>query len=269
MSRQTELEAAVRIATKAGDLIRRFFVDGDAGCAAKGSLDIVTKADVEAARWIASEIRRTFPEDGLFCEESGQSDGVSGRVWYIDPLDGTKNFAHGVPHFCTMLALEEDGELRLAVIHDPMRRETFRSARGCGAYCNDVRLQVSAIAAPSEAMVASGFPSGKRHRDLDAAPFHRVCAAVQGLRRSGCTGLDLAYVSCGRFDGMWDWGLEKWDLAAGLLLVNEAGGVCSDWDGQPYALGNPGLIAAGPGLHEPLRLLLSRDRHDSDPILDS
>lgn len=257
---QHELEAAALIATGAGDLIRRCFADGDAASTTKGFLDIVTNADVEAAQWIASEIRHTFPKDGLFCEESGQSHGVSGRVWYIDPLDGTKNFAHGVPHFCTMLALEEDGEIQLAVIHDPMRRETFRAVRGFGAYCNDVRLRVSAITEPSEAMVASGFPSGKRHREIDAAPFHRVCAAVQGLRRSGCTGLDLAYVSCGRFDGMWDWGLEKWDLAAGLLIVQEAGGVCTDWDGEPYTLGEPGLIAAGPGIHGPLRLLLSRDQ---------
>ena len=254
------LDAAIRIAEKAGNLIREHFLAGGIVSRRKGSLDIVTQADVEAALLIATEIRQVFPGHGVFCEESGQISGASEHVWYVDPLDGTKNFAHSVPHFCTMLALEAHGELQLAVVHDPMRNETFSAARGLGAYCNGARMQVSSIASLADALVASGFPSGKRHRGLDPAPFHRVCGAAQGLRRSGCTGLDLANVAAGRFDALWDWGLEKWDLAPGLLLVEEAGGICTNWDGEPYALGEPGLIAANQAIHRSLRSLVRPER---------
>lgn len=241
-----ELQAAASIACEAGDQIRLGF--GSMSFLPKGDFDIVTGTDLAASQLISQRLKQHFPGDAIICEESGHAAGGSGRVWYVDPLDGTKNFARGIGHFCTILAREEGGLVQLAVIHDPLRGETFTAQRGKGAWLNGERLEVSAPATLERSMVASGFPSSKRHAGLDAAPFHRVCQSVQALRRSGSTGLDLAYVAAGRYDAIWDWGLEPWDVAAGLLLVEEAGGLCTDWQGVPYRLGTPGLIAASPWL---------------------
>jgi myo-inositol-1(or 4)-monophosphatase len=252
----TALATAISIAEEAGVLVRAGFGSGMES-RQKGHFDIVTATDVAVSQLMVGRLQDEFPGDAIVCEEAGRLDGSPDRQWYIDPLDGTKNFAHGLAHCCTMLALEVRGELEVAVIHDPLRGETFTAERGHGAYLNGLPIRVSATASLKDAMVTSGFPSAKRHADLDPAPFFRVGQNVQGLRRTGCTGLDLAYVACGRFDALWDWGLEIWDLAAGLLLVQEAGGVCSDWGGSPYRLGAPGLIAAGPGIHGPLSTCLT------------
>lgn len=251
------LQMATDIALEAGQKLRARFLAGQTAGMQKGNFDVLTAADVEAAQAIDRRIRENFPGDSVSCEESGRTNGSSRRLWHIDPMDGTKNFSHGLAHFCTMLALEEDGVLQLAVIHDPMRSETFSAIRGHGAWLNGSLIHVSAPATIGLALVVSGFPSSKRHQGIDPAPFHRVCAAVQGLRRTGSTGLDLAYVASGRYDGLWDWGLEQWDLAPGLLIVEEAGGVCSDWSGNPYRLGEPALIAASPWLQAELKNCLT------------
>lgn len=246
----SDLEKAVAIAREAGACVRDCFLAGRTQAARKGHFDIVTAADTEAAALIASRLRAAFPADGLVCEENGEHDAAAGRRWFVDPLDGTKNFAHGLAHFCTMVACEDRGELALAVIYDPMREETFAAARGEGAWLNGAPLRASAPGALASALVASGYPSSKRHAHLDPGPFLRIARAVQGLRRTGSTGLDLAYTACGRFDAVWDWGLEAWDIAAGLLIVQEAGGVCRNWRGETYRLGEPGLVAAAPWLAE-------------------
>lgn len=246
-----ELETALSIANEAGACVLDFFRRGMA-VSAKGEFDIVTEADRQSAAVISARLHAAFPDDAIVCEESGETEGSSGRCWYVDPLDGTKNFAHGFAHFCTMLALEQDGALKVAVVHDAARGETFTAERGRGAWCNGVPIRVSQPAALGTALVVSGFPSSKRHAEMDPAPFFRVARAVQGLRRTGCTGLDLAYTARGRFDALWEWGLESWDIAAGILLLEEAGGICSDWSGAPYRIGTRGLVAGSPPVHAQL-----------------
>lgn len=217
----------------------------------KGHLDIVTEADLAASAHLTERLRKAFPDHDVVCEEHPDSS-PRDICWIIDPLDGTKNFTHGHPFFCVSAARLEAGQPRIAITYDPIRRETFTAVLGQGAHLNGEPIHVSGLERLSQAMLTSGFPSGKRHRHLSPQPFLDIAREAQALRRTGSSALDLAYVAAGRFDAVWDWGLETWDLAAGLLLVAEAGGVCLDWRGQPYQLGTPGIAAGNAALLQPL-----------------
>ena len=217
----------------------------------KGLLDVVTEADLASSELLTQLLRNAFPAHGVVSEEA-HALGSTETYWCIDPLDGTKNFCRGIPHFCVTIALIEGGFPTLAITHDPVRGETFTAERGGGAHLNGASLAVSQVAPLDQAILASGFPSGKRHRDLDPQPFLEIARRAQGLRRTGSSALDLAYVAAGRFDAAWDWGLQPWDVAAGILLVREAGGVCSDWIGDPVSLPPGGIIAANQPLHPAL-----------------
>ncbi len=229
----------------------------------KSYLDVVTEADHAASALLSSRLRATFPSHGIVSEEAPPQ-GPSDLCWYIDPLDGTKNFAHGHPFFCVSAALLRDGLPIVAITHDPVRRETFTAELGGGAFLNGAPIHVSAIEDLSQAMLASGFPSGKRHRALNPQPFHEISRVSQALRRTGSSALDLAYVACGRFDAAWDWGLEPWDVAAGLLLVTESGGLCTNWQGEsflPPHASSTGLLASNSVLHPALLPLLASPSH--------
>jgi len=209
----------------------------------KGFLDIVSEADLRASHLIEHRMAAAFPGIEFHSEEHPRA-GSSPRYWILDPLDGTKNFCHGHPYFCTSLALMEANEPVLAATLDPVRDELFTAIRGQGAALNGKPIQVSNVSELRQAMVASGFPSGKRHQSLDPGPFLRMARACRALRRTGSTALDLAYVAAGRFDAVWDWGLEDWDVAAGWLLIREAGGWAGGWDGGLYGLGRKDLLLA-------------------------
>ena len=251
------LETAAGIARGAGQIVLDCFHKG-VHCRSKGDFDVVTEADELAESFILSRLREVAPEHAVLSEESGDNAKGHAYRWYIDPLDGTKNFAHGHACFCTMLALEHDGELALAVVFDPVRDELFTAQRGGGAWCNGVPVAVSPIERPAGALITSGYPSSKRHRNSNAELFLDMTMNCQALRRTGCSGLDFAYVAAGRFDAVWDWGLEPWDIAPGLLLVREAGAQCTTWNGEPYRIGSPDVLAANPALHQPLLSLLQR-----------
>jgi len=221
----------------------------------KGFLDIVTEADLRASHLISQQLIAAFPGIEVHCEERPRA-GSASRYWILDPLDGTKNFCHGNPYFCTSLALLEAGQPVLAATFDPVRNELFTALRGQGAALNGKPIQVSSVSELKQAMVASGFPSGKRHQSLDPGPFLRMASACRALRRTGSTALDSAYVAAGRFDAVWDWGLEDWDIAAGWLLVTEAGGWAGGWEGGAYALGRRDLVLSNQQLPRELASLL-------------
>lgn len=237
-----EREAAIAAAREAGTLLVKCLREGVA-CLDKGAHDIVTEADHASERQILERLHASFPDHGFVCEESGVRRSDAPARWYVDPLDGTKNFAHGHPGFCVTLAFECDGQLQLGVTYDPLRDELFEAALGSGATLNGAPIRVSDARRLDRALTTSGFPSGKRHRHMGAGAFEAMLHSCQALRRSGSTGLDLAYVACGRYDLMWDWALEPWDLAGGLVLVNEAGGQVRDWRGGAHLLSSSGVVA--------------------------
>src|SRR5580692_4903842 len=229
------------IAREAGALLATYF-ERRIGFELKGEFDLVTEADRASERLVIERLRSHFPTHSIVAEEGGGHTGSSEYCWYVDPLDGTTNFAHGFPIFNVTLALEQAGELIAGVIFDPTRNEMFSSERGGGAYLNNRRIRVS--------KVARGFPSLKRHDNVNVHFYYQLAMVTHGVRRAGSAALDLAYVASGRLDAFWEFGLKPWDMAAGILLVGEAGGKCSDMRGGPVALRNPHLLADNGTIHE-------------------
>ena len=242
----TTLETVIDIAHEAGDLIRRNF--GAAGQVDyKGAVNPVTETDRAAEAIIVSRLRAAFPQHRLHGEESGGSQGHAERlaipepIWLVDPLDGTNNFAHGFPHCGVSIGLLAGGLIQVGVVYDPLRDEMFWARRGEGAYCNGAEIHVSAVEPLSAAFLATGFPYSRRvAADNNSRVLDSFLRRSQGVRRAGSAALDLAYVACGRFDGFWEPGLSPWDVAAGLLLVEEAGGRFSNFPG-----GHDRVIAEG------------------------
>ncbi len=218
----------------------------------KGEYDLVTVADRASEQLVIERLRSQFPAHSIVAEESGGHGGSSDYCWYVDPLDGTTNFAHGFPVFNVTLALEQAGELTAGVIFDPLRDEMFASERGSGAYLNGRRISVSKVDRLQDSLVATGFPSRKRHLDINVHFYYQLGMATHGVRRAGAAALDLAYVACGRLDGFWEFGLNPWDMAAGILLIREAGGICSGMQGGPATLRGPNLLADNGLVHQAL-----------------
>lgn len=226
----------------------------------KGAVDLVTDADLAAEAAALDVIRRACPDDAIVTEESGIHEGRGPRRWIVDPLDGTTNFAHRNPHVAVSVAVEMAGTLVAGVVHDPFRGETFRSARGAGAWLNGARLRVSDVSALDDALVATGFPYDRRTRPERYLAFvGRVLEASQGIRRGGSAALDLAWVAAGRFDAFWEWKLAPWDLAAGRILVEEAGGLVTAADGTSHDLGGPSTVATNGRVHPELLRVLAWD----------
>ena len=223
---------AAGIAREAGALLRGFYERGVAA-EYKGDVDLVTEADRQSEALIRQRLGEAFPAHGIYGEE-GTRERLSGVYrWYVDPLDGTTNFAHGFPVFCVVLGLErrvaglaedEDGEMVAGVIYDPLRDECFQAERGKGAWLNGRAIHVSKVKTLQEALTGTGFPSHKRHRSPNVHFYHEITLRSHGVRRAGSAALDLAYVACGRLDGYWEFKLNPWDTSAGYLLVEEAGG---------------------------------------------
>jgi myo-inositol-1(or 4)-monophosphatase len=241
-------------------LIRDFGEVEQLQVSVKGPGDFVTTADLRAEKVLRAELGKARPGYGLLMEESGGEPGSDPRHrWIVDPLDGTTNFLHGIPHFAISIALERDGEIIAGVIYEPLRDEMFWAEKGAGAFLNDRRLRVSARRHLADAVIGTGIPFAERaDHDLYLAMLGAVMAATAGVRRFGAAALDLAYVAAGRLDGFWEFGLSAWDLAAGILIVREAGGYVTDLAGAHAMLETGDVLAANDHLHLPLARLLKK-----------
>ena len=243
------LDIAQEIAREAAALVMGY-LERRIGFRVKGEFDLVTEADLASDRLVVERLQTRFPSHSIVAEESGAHQAASEYCWHIDPLDGTTNFAHGFPMFCVSMGLERAGEMIAGVVYDPTRNEMFTAERGSGACLNDRRIHVSGAGRLSDCLVATGFPSRKRHHNINVHFFYQMAMASHGVRRGGSAALDLAYVACGRLDTFWEFGLNSWDMAAGVLLVTEAGGVRTDMLGAPHQLTSPHLMADNGLVHE-------------------
>lgn len=242
---------AAEIAREAGALLRGFYERG-VRTEYKGDVDLVTEADRASERLIRERLQAAFPTHGIYGEE-GTREGLDAEFrWYVDPLDGTTNFAHGFPIFCVVLGCERrpagladdaDGAMVAGVIYDPLRDEMFVAEAGRGAWLNGRRIAVSRTEMLQEALTATGFPSHKRHRSPNVHFYQEITLRSHGVRRAGSAALDLAYVACGRLDGFWEFNLNPWDTSAGVLLVAEAGGRVTRFDGGTFRLDSRETLA--------------------------
>ncbi len=225
----------------------------------KGPGDFVSAADKKAEQTLVAELTKARPGYGFLLEEQGVIEGTdTSNRWIIDPLDGTTNFLHGIPHFSISIALERDGKLAAGVIYEPVTDRMFLAEKGQGAYLNDNRIRVSARRSLEESLFATGIPfAGKEDHDRFLGQLKSVMAVSSGVRRFGSAALDLAYVAAGRFEGFWEIGLNPWDMAAGIVLVREAGGFVSDLTGGSEMLESGEIIAANDLLHGPLKEILA------------
>jgi myo-inositol-1(or 4)-monophosphatase len=239
-------------------LIRDFGEVEQLQVSVKGPGEFVSTADLKAERTLKAELKKARPGYALLFEESGSEPGSDPRHrWIVDPLDGTTNFLHGIPHFAISIALERDGEVVAGVIYEPIRDEMYWAEKGLGAYVNDRRLRVSARRQLGEAVIGTGMPFGPRADDpVYVAALAAVMTATAGIRRTGSAALDLAYVAAGRYEGFWEFGLSPWDIAAGMLLVREAGGYISDMAGGHEMMTSGDVLAANDHLHLPLAALI-------------
>ena len=243
------LNIAVRAARRAGSIINRAALDGGGGLkvTSKRAKDFVTQVDQAAEQAIIEIVRKSYPEHGLLAEESGASGEHAEFVWIIDPLDGTTNFIHGFPQYCVSIGIRHRGALTHAVIYDPVRNELFTASKGRGAFLNDRRIRVSTLTRFGDALVGTGFPFKELTRlDLYTRQLQTMMKTCAGVRRAGAAALDLAYVACGRLDAFWELGLSPWDMAAGALLIQEAGGLVADLKGEQTFLESGDIATATP-----------------------
>jgi myo-inositol-1(or 4)-monophosphatase len=269
----TFLENAVAIAEEAGALLARFYQER-IGFELKGDFDLVTEADRASEKLVVSRLTELYPEHAIEAEEGGGHESSSGFRWYVDPLDGTTNFAHGFPAFNVTLALEHAGELIAGVVLDPIRRELFTAEAGGGAFLNGRRMRVSTVSALDATLVATGFPSRRREQNINIHFYHQMAMANHGVRRCGAAALDLANVAAGRLDGFWEFGLNSWDMAAGILLVKEAGGTCTDMRGAAHGMRSPHLLVSNGLVHTEIvalfdEIFAGKYRHPMPAIVPS
>ena len=243
--------AMTEIAREAGALLMDYF-HRRVKVEYKGDVDLVTEADRASEALITKRIRERWPGHNIMGEEGTRSEQGSDYRWYVDPLDGTTNFAHGYPVFCVSLGLEHKDERVAAVIFDPTREEMFTAEKGGGALLNGQPIHVSSIANLAECLVATGFPSHKRHKNPNIFFYHQITLKTHGVRRAGSAALDLCNVASGRFDGFWEFNLNPWDTAAGVLIVQEAGGQVTRFDGQPFRIDSRETLASNGQVHEAL-----------------
>src|SRR5947209_14620396 len=235
------------LAREAGSLLMSYF--GKVAIEYKGDVDLVTVADRSSEALIVGRIRKEWPQHDLIGEEGSRRETGSDLRWYVDPLDGTTNFAHGYPVFCVSIALEYKGERIAGVIYDPTRDEMFAAEKGSGPRLNGRPIHVSKTTRLAEALIATGFPSHKRHKNPNIHFYHQITLRSHGVRRAGSAALDLCCVACGRYDGFWEFNLNPWDTAAGVLIVQEAGGKVTDMRGGPFQLNSRETLASNQLVH--------------------
>ena len=250
----------MQMAQDAGNVLMQRL--GSAKVTNKGDINLVTEADLASEQLIIERIRSHYPQHGILAEESGEAVMVGGQrsewKWIVDPLDGTTNYAHGYPCFAVSIALEHKGVLEIGVVYDPVRNEMFAAERGKGATLNSRTIRVSDVDELNNAMICTGFPYNVRERPDFARDFTNFTMTAQAVRRDGSAALDLAYVACGRFDGFWEDGLNPWDTAAGVLLIQEARGRVTNFDDQPLDIYTLKVLASNGLIHDAMREVLSR-----------
>jgi len=246
------LQAAMEVAREAGAILREEFAR-PAQISYKGDVDIVTQADKRSEKAIVARLTEMYPDHAIAAEEGTGHEGTSEFRWHVDPLDGTTNFAHGYPCFCVSIALAQRDTLLAAVVFNPFYNELFAAARGQGATLNGTPIRVSKMTSVSTSLLCTGFPVQNRQLSPNLQFYGDFTMRSHGVRRDGSAALDLASVAAGRFEGFWEFGLKPWDTAAGVLLIEEAGGKVSDFAGEPYSLGGPVILATNGFIHEEMR----------------
>ncbi len=250
-----ELNAAIKAALSAGNMIKSR-VGKKQNIRFKGAINIVTDTDIKAEKLIVETLKKAFPQYGILAEERYTKDKGTDR-WIIDPLDGTTNFAHGFPFFGVSIALEKSKEVIAGVVYDPMHQELFTAVKGKGAYLNKKKIRVSKIKKLSQAFLATGFSydfKGKKDNNIDN--FSKFLMASLAVRRAGAAAIDLCYVACGRFDGFWEMDLQPWDTAAASLIIQEAGGKLSQFDGSKFSNYKKNLVASNALIHKQMLEIL-------------
>jgi myo-inositol-1(or 4)-monophosphatase len=248
----------MEIAREAGLLLAEYF-ERRVPFELKGEFDLVTEADLASERLVVRRLKERFPAHAVVAEEGTGHEFPSDYRWFVDPLDGTTNFAHGFPFFNVSIGLEHAGGLLAGAVYDPVRDEMFAAERGSGAFLNGNRIHVSASRRVNDSLGCTGFPSRKRHHDINILFYYHLAMASHGVRRTGSAALDLAYVACGRLDFFWEFGLKPWDMAGGSLLVSEAGGRVSDMKGgSPNITTSAHILADNGLLHEEVLSLFER-----------
>lgn len=252
------IERARQIALAAGDILIHKLMTG-VTIEHKGSIDLVTDADKASEKYIVGELQKAFPHHGILGEEGARVEGTSDYLWVIDPIDGTTNFAHGFPHFAVSMGLVKDGQVVLGIVYNPKTQELYVAERGSGAFLNDKRIFVSTKSRVQESLLATGFPYDIATTDQDnMKSFHLANKASQGVRCLGSAALDLCQVAAGRIEGFWERSLQPWDIAAGSIIVLEAGGKITGCQGQSFnPLGNE-VYASNGLIHDELLELLMR-----------
>ena len=252
------LDFAIQTARDAGRILAERF-GRKIEISNKSEIDLVTESDLASERLIIDRIKTYYPRHSILAEESGASNpggDQSGWRWIIDPLDGTTNYAHGYPCFCVSIALENNGRLEIGVVYDPIRDEMFAAERGQGASLNGRRINVSRTMSLGSALLCTGFPYDVRERNEFARHFSSFIMHAQGVRRDGAAALDLAYVAAGRFDGFWEEGLKPWDVAAGAVIIAEAGGRITKYRGEPLDIYSPPVVASNGLIHDQMTQVL-------------
>lgn len=259
--RREYLAAALPIARAAGDLLAAN-LGGARTVELKGAINLVTEMDRRAEALIVEGLQRLFPDFDIIAEEGSDHHAASGYAWYVDPLDGTTNYAHGLPVFCVSMGLWHGDEPICGIVYHPMGQELFTATSGGGAYLNGHPLAVSQTADLGNAILATGFPYDIRDSEFDNLDhFARFAKTARAIRRMGAAALDLAWTAAGRFDGFWEMKLSPWDFAAATILCREAGAVVTDFDGNPFTLARGQAVAANPALHVQLLATIQRGRY--------
>lgn len=262
------LDAAIEIAREAGQVL---LAHRGVGFELKGEYDLVTAADRASEQLIIRRLKERFPGHGIVAEEGGRAQMQAEMRWYVDPLDGTTNFAHGFPMWNVTLALARGGEVIAGVVFDPLNRELFTAERGGGARLNGAPIHVSKAPVLNDALLATGFPSRKRHQNVNIHFYYQTAMLTHGVRRGGSAAIDLAYTACGRLEAFWEFGLNPWDMAAGSLLVEEAGGKVSGMRGEPFDVNGKYVLADNGLIHDETVDLFNEIfegtyRHDMPPL---
>ena len=263
---EKELAVAREAAQAAGAILSRLFGRVNR-VTKKGRIDLVTEADVQAEEAILDIITAHFPRDSILTEEAGEQHHLPERVWNIDPLDGTTNFAHAFPVFAVSIALEVEKEVVLGIVYNPYADEFFEAVTGMGAFLNKDRIRVSQVSQLDEALLATGFPYDIHQRPRRVlAPFEKLILLAQGVRRPGSAAIDLCYVAAGSFDGFWEPGLKPWDTAAGSILVSEAGGKLSTYEGKTFTPDQRTIVASNGRIHDTLRNAVNSALDGESPL---